>query len=75
MRTLFFGAGTLGSVYAHLLDEASSDVTVLARGERHDWLKENGLVLVNEMTGQKNSSRVNVVSELKNTLMSQAQEL
>ncbi|MCP4316245.1 MAG: ketopantoate reductase family protein [Hyphomicrobiales bacterium] len=65
MRTLFFGAGPLGSVYAHLLHEAGSDVTVLARGERHDWLKENGLVLVNEMTGQRNSSRVNVVSELK----------
>jgi 2-dehydropantoate 2-reductase len=64
MRTLFFGAGPLGSVYAHLLHEAGGDVTVLARGERHDWLKENGLVLVNELTGEKNASRVNVVSEL-----------
>jgi 2-dehydropantoate 2-reductase len=65
MRTLFFGAGPLGSVYAHLLHEKGADITVLARGERYDWLKENGLVLVNELTGQKGSSRVNVVNELR----------
>jgi 2-dehydropantoate 2-reductase len=65
MRILFFGAGPLGSVYAHLLYERGEDVTVLARGERYEWLKENGLVLLNELTGQKESSRVNVVKELK----------
>ena len=65
MRTLFFGAGPLGSVYAHLLQKSGVDVTVLARGERYDWLKGNGLVLLNEMTGQKVSSHVNVVNELK----------
>jgi 2-dehydropantoate 2-reductase len=65
VQALFFGAGPLGCVYAHLLHEAGKDVTVLARGERHDWLKENGLVLLNGLTGQTNSSRVNVVSELK----------
>ena len=65
MRTLFFGAGPLGSLYAHLLHQAGADVTVLARGARHDWIAENGLVLVNEMTGVKETSRVDVVSELK----------
>ncbi len=65
MRILFFGAGPLGSVYAHLFHEKGKDVTVLARGERYDWLKKNGLVLLNEITGQKGSSRVNVVNELK----------
>ena len=65
MRTLFFGAGPVGSVYAHLLHHAGVDVTVLARGERYDWLKENGLVLINEMTGERQSSRVNVVDELR----------
>jgi 2-dehydropantoate 2-reductase len=65
MKILFFGAGPLGSVYAHLLHEKGGDVTVLARGGRYDWLKENGLVLLNELTGQKSSSRVNVVNELK----------
>ncbi len=65
MRILFFGAGPLGSVYAHLLHEKGEDVTVLARGERYAWLKENGLVLLNELTGQEGSSYVNVVNELK----------
>jgi len=65
MKILFFGAGPLGSVYAHLFHEADVDVTVLARGERYDWLKENGLVLLNEMTGQKESSHIKVVNELK----------
>jgi len=65
MRTLFLGAGPLGSVYAHLLHETGGDVTVLARSERHAWIKENGLVLLNELTGQENSSRVKVVNELK----------
>ena len=53
MKILFFGAGPLGSFYAHLLHEKGVDVTVLARGERYDWIKENGLVLLNEITGQK----------------------
>ena len=65
MKTLFFGAGPLGSVYAHLLYKNGEDVTVLARGERYDWLKENGLVLINELTGQKDSSHVTVVNELE----------
>lgn len=65
MKTLFFGAGPLGSLYAHLFHTSGADVTVLARGERHDWLAKNGLVLVNEITGEKEASSVNVVSELK----------
>lgn len=64
MKILFFGAGPLGSVYAHLLHEAGRDVTVLARGERHDWIQQNGLVLLNDLTGHTSSSRVNVVSRL-----------
>lgn len=65
MRILFFGAGPLGSVYAHLLHENGEDVTVLDRGKRYDWVKKNGLVTINEMTGEKNTSRVNVANELK----------
>ncbi len=65
MRTLFFGAGPLGSLYAHLLHQSGADVTVLARGERHAWLTKNGVVMVNEITGEKESSPVKVVKELK----------
>lgn len=40
-------------------------MTVLARGERYDWLTKNGLALVNEITGEEGSSPVNVVEELR----------
>ena len=65
MKVLFFGAGPLGSVYAHLLHEAGADVTVLARGKRYAWLKENGLVVVNEITGQEGRSYVDLVEALE----------
>ena len=61
MRTLIYGAGTLGCLYAHRLFTAGSDVTILARGEQHAFIKENGVVLVNEFTGEQESSQVPVV--------------
>ncbi len=36
VRTLFFGSGPIGMVYAHLLNQAGADVTMLARGEKLD---------------------------------------
>jgi len=65
MKTLFFGAGPLGSVYAHLFYKCGEEVTILSRGERYEWLKENGLFLLNEITGQKDLLRIKVVHELK----------
>jgi len=64
MKTLIFGAGPLGSLYAHLLHQAGEDVAILARNKRYDFIKENGLVLVNEFTGEKEASRVRVVNTL-----------
>ncbi len=65
MRVLFFGAGPLGSLYAHRLCKSGVDVTVLSRGERYDWLSKNGLVLVNEMTAEQESSTVRIESTLR----------
>lgn len=65
MRTLVFGAGPLGSFYAHLLDQAGKDVTILARGERYHFIKTNGLLLVDEIAGAIGASKVQVVDELK----------
>lgn len=64
MKTLFFGAGPLASLYAHLLHQSGTDVTVLARGERYEWIRDSGLVLVNEITGERSVSPINVVKEL-----------
>ena len=64
MKTLIYGAGPLGSLYAHLLHQAGKDVALLARNKRYDFLKENGVVLVNEFTGEKQASKVRVVDKL-----------
>ena len=64
MKTLIFGAGPLGSLYAYLLHKAGKDVTILARNEHYKFLKENGIVLVNEFTQEKIIEKVNVVDSL-----------
>jgi len=64
MKTLIFGAGPLGSLYAYLLHKAGNDVTILARNEHFKFLKENGVVLINEFTTEKHSAKINVVERL-----------
>jgi len=65
MRTLVFGAGPLGCLYAHRLDKAGKDVTILARGDRHDWIQANGLLLVDEIVGKQETTRPRVVEVLR----------
>ncbi len=64
MKTLIFGAGPLGSLYAYLLHKAGKDVTILARNEHYDFIKENGVVLVNEFSQVKSTARVKVIDKL-----------
>ena len=64
MKTLIFGAGPLGSLYAYLLHKAGNDVTILARKEHYKFLKENGIVLINEFTNDKIIEKVKVVNSL-----------
>ncbi len=64
MKILFFGAGPLGSLYAHRFHQAGKDVTVLARNERYNFIKENGVVLINEYTGKREVSKVTVVNKI-----------
>ncbi len=65
MKTLIYGAGPLGILYTYLLHKAGKDVTILARNKQYDFVKENGIVLVNEYTGEKVTARVNVVDKLE----------
>ena len=65
MKTLIYGAGPLGTLYAHRLFQAGTDVTILARGQRYDRIKADGLALVDEMTGAREESRANIVDELR----------
>jgi 2-dehydropantoate 2-reductase len=64
MKTLIVGAGPLGSLYACLLHKAGNDVTILARNEHYTFLKENGIVMINEFTQEKRVEKVNVIDAL-----------
>ena len=64
MRTLIIGAGPLGSLYTHLLQKSGKDVTLLARGKHFNFLRENGLQLVNEFTGERIIEKVHVIDRL-----------
>ena len=65
MKTLIFGAGPLGSLYACLFHQTGKDITILARNDHYEFLKENGVVLFNEFTEEKIVQTVNVVESLK----------
>ena len=64
MKILIFGAGLLGSLYAYLLHKTGENVTILARNDHQEFLKENGIVLFNEFTKEKNIEKVDVVDSL-----------
>jgi 2-dehydropantoate 2-reductase len=65
MKTLIFGAGPLGSLYACLFHKAGNDVTILARGTHYNYIKDNGVVLFNEFTQEKTIEKVKVIDSLK----------
>ena len=64
MKTLIFGAGPLGSLYACLLNKAGNDVTLLARNEHYTFVKENGVILENEFSGEKIIEEIKVIDTL-----------
>ncbi len=64
MKTLVYGAGVLGSLYAAKLKEARHDVEILARGERLEEIRANGLMLVDASKGRRTVTRVDVVEAL-----------
>jgi len=67
LRILVFGAGVVGSAYAAILSEAGHDVTVFARGDRYNQLKENGLFYVYEsgFNQQLDNADIKVINELE----------
>jgi 2-dehydropantoate 2-reductase len=65
MKILIFGAGVLGSLYAGRLAAAGQNVALLARGTRLQQLRRDGLVLLNEATGQETHPQVRVVEQLR----------
>jgi hypothetical protein len=64
MKTLVFGAGPLGSLFAARLHEAGHDVSLLARRQRLADLREHGVVLEYAHSGRREVRRVPVVEKL-----------
>ncbi len=67
MKILFYGAGPLGSLYAARLQESGQEVSVLARGQRLEDIREHGIVLEDAATGQRTTTRVSVKERLEPT--------
>jgi 2-dehydropantoate 2-reductase len=65
MRILIYGAGVQGSLYAAWLCEAGHAVTVLARGERLDALRAEGIILEEALTQKVTRVRVDVAVSLE----------
>ena len=65
MRTLVFGAGPIGRWLSLRLEQASKDVTLLARGEAYTSIDSNGVVLVDAYTGEKKAARVKLIERLE----------
>ena len=63
-KILVYGAGPLGSLFAARLQEGGNEVSILARGQRLDDLREHEVVLMNVQTQEETVTRVNVVEAL-----------
>jgi 2-dehydropantoate 2-reductase len=64
MKILVYGAGPLGSLFAARLCEAGHEVSLLARGQRLEDLKKNGVVLVDTQTQQETVAHPRIVDHL-----------
>lgn len=65
MNILIYGAGVIGSIFANKLALSGQTITILARGNRYNELKSNGVVLVNPKTGKKDITKVKVIQKLE----------
>ena len=65
MKILVYGAGPLGSLFAARLQQGGHVVSILARGQRLNDLREHGIVLVDVRTQEQSITHVDVVEELQ----------
>ncbi len=64
MKILVYGAGVIGSIYAAKLFEAKNDVTFLARGKRYECLKQGGIIIREQITGNKINVHIPLIQQL-----------
>ncbi len=64
MKTLIYGAGPIGRWLALRLNQSGQDVTLLARNETYRSLEENGIEIVDGLTGERLAARPKLVDRL-----------
>ena len=64
-KILVIGAGVNGSVCAANLHKAGIAVTILARGQRYEELRNEGIIIENTLTHQRSISKVPVIHVLE----------
>jgi 2-dehydropantoate 2-reductase len=64
MKILVYGAGVLGSLYAARLKQAGNDVAVLDRRKRLGFIRDNGILFEDVLTGKSRMVRVRTVDKL-----------
>lgn len=65
MRTLIYGAGPIGQWLTLRLAKTGADVTLLARNKTYRSLEENGIEIVDGLTGERHSTRAKLVERLE----------
>lgn len=64
MKILIYGAGVIGSIYAAKLFDAKNDVALLARGKRLQSLQQYGVIIRDQITGEKINARIPLKQQL-----------
>jgi len=64
MNILVYGAGILGSLYAARFQGRGHNVSLLARGQRLQDIREHGIVLKDVLSGQTTTTHVPTVEQL-----------
>lgn len=64
MRILVYGAGVLGCNLAHLLYKSQKNVTLLARGDWYEEIKQNGLTIRHKFRIRNTNDKISVISSL-----------
>lgn len=64
MKILVIGAGVTGSYYAYMLKKNNYDVDILARNQRYQYLKRNGLSIVNVKNKDEYHTEINVINKI-----------
>jgi len=65
MRILVYGAGVIGSIFAGKIAKTGYDVTILARGNRLNEIKEKGIILYNSINGKMDTIKIKTIDILK----------